>query len=78
MKLQWFVSAASLAAVSAAAEAAKASKPHVLFLLADDLGWANIGFHRTAKTEDEKQGQLEVQTPTINQLVKEGHLAETS
>lgn len=73
MKLQWFVSAASLAAVSAAPEAAKAPKPHVLFLLADDLGWANIGFHRTtAKTEDEKQGQLEVQTPTINQLVKEG------
>jgi arylsulfatase A-like enzyme len=79
MKLQWFVSAASLAAVSAAPEAAKAPKPHVLFLLADDLGWANIGFHRTtAKTEDEKQGQLEVQTPTINQLVKEGHLAESS
>lgn len=36
------------------------AKPHILFLLADDLGWANIGFHRQeAATADEKQGQLE-------------------
>ena len=74
MKFQWLVSVASFAA----AVEAKATKPHVLFLLSDDLGWANIGFHRTtAETEDEKQGQLEVQTPAINQLVKEGYLAES-
>ena len=53
--------------------AAVGKKPHILFLLADDLGWANIGFHRqSANTDDEKQGQLEVQTPTIDQLVKDG------
>ena len=62
----------ALATPTSEAKAAK-SKPHILFLLADDLGWANIGFHRTnATSEDEKQGQLEVQTPTINKLVKEG------
>ncbi|CAK9083026.1 Arylsulfatase B (ASB) (N-acetylgalactosamine-4-sulfatase) (G4S) [Durusdinium trenchii] len=64
----------SIAAPTSDAKATAAKpKPHILFLLADDLGWANIGFHRTsATTEDEKQGQLEVQTPTINQLVSEG------
>lgn len=77
MKFLGFVVSAASLATAHAAPAAKASKPHVLFLLADDLGWANIGFHRTdAKTEDEKQGQLEVQTPAIDQLVKEGSLAE--
>ena len=36
------------------------AKPHVLFILADDMGWANIGFHRQdASTADEEQGQLE-------------------
>ena len=36
------------------------AKPHVLFLLADDMGWANIGFHRLeASTLEERQGQLE-------------------
>ncbi|CAJ1426803.1 unnamed protein product [Effrenium voratum] len=48
------------------------SKPHILFLLADDLGWANIGYHRTGAQTDEKQGALEVQTPVIDQLVAEG------
>lgn len=36
---------------------ATAPKPHVVFLLADDLGWANVGWHRDPPT-------LEVQTPT--------------
>lgn len=46
-------------AESTAAAGSKA-KPHILFLLADDLGWANIGYHRTStETDDEKQGALE-------------------
>jgi len=50
-----------------------AKKPHVIFFLADDMGWANIGYHRRgAVTEDEKQGQLEVQTPHIDKLADEG------
>mmetsp|Transcript_55934 Transcript_55934/g.142268 ORF Transcript_55934/g.142268 Transcript_55934/m.142268 type:complete len:542 (+) Transcript_55934:112-1737(+) len=49
------------------------SKPHILFLLADDMGWANIGYHRRgAVTADEKQGQLEVQTPAMDSLADEG------
>mmetsp|Transcript_29342 Transcript_29342/g.68075 ORF Transcript_29342/g.68075 Transcript_29342/m.68075 type:complete len:689 (+) Transcript_29342:92-2158(+) len=48
-------------------------KPHVLFILADDMGWANIGYHRkSAETADEKQGQLEVHTPAIDALAGDG------
>ena len=39
------------------ATAVTAPKPHVVFLLADDLGWANVGWHRDPPTP-------EVQTPT--------------
>jgi len=41
-----------------------AKKPNVLFFLADDYGWANIGYHNP--------GNREVDTPTMNKLVKEG------
>eukprot|EP00928_Gymnodinium_smaydae_P005003 TRINITY_DN1171_c0_g4_i1.p1 TRINITY_DN1171_c0_g4~~TRINITY_DN1171_c0_g4_i1.p1 ORF type:complete len:696 (-),score=92.99 TRINITY_DN1171_c0_g4_i1:159-2246(-) len=48
-------------------------KPHILFLLADDMGWANIGYHRRgAATAEERQGKLEVQTPTIDSLADDG------
>ena len=67
MKLQWLVSAASLAAVSAAPEAARAPKPHVLFLLADDLGWANVGFNRDPPIP------RSVVTPNLDRLA--GHWA---
>ena len=40
-------------------------KPHLLLLLIDDLGWANVGFHRAQQTR-------EVQTPVIDGLVKDG------
>eukprot|EP00441_Pelagodinium_beii_P033851 CAMPEP_0197639640 /NCGR_PEP_ID=MMETSP1338-20131121/14202_1 /TAXON_ID=43686 ORGANISM="Pelagodinium beii, Strain RCC1491" /NCGR_SAMPLE_ID=MMETSP1338 /ASSEMBLY_ACC=CAM_ASM_000754 /LENGTH=679 /DNA_ID=CAMNT_0043212397 /DNA_START=62 /DNA_END=2101 /DNA_ORIENTATION=- len=56
-----------------AAVLAESSKPNILFLLADDMGWANIGYHRrNAMTADEKQGQLEVQTPAMDSLADEG------
>ena len=45
--------------------AAAAPKPHVLLILADDLGWANVGWHRT-------DASPEVQTPALDALVKEG------
>jgi len=75
--MKWLVVASLLWAIGAddapVAAAASKAKPHILFILADDLGWANIGYHRTStETADEKQGALEVQTPHINQLVKEG------
>ena len=67
--------AAAVVAFAAAAESRPASrhKPHILFILADDMGWANIGYHRnSSQTADEKQGQLEVHTPAINALATDG------
>ena len=40
-------------------------KPHILFLMVDDWGWANVGYHRDTPTR-------EVQTPNFDSLVKNG------
>ena len=40
-------------------------KPHIMFLLVDDWGWANVGYHRDPPTR-------EVVTPNFDALVKEG------
>ena len=42
-----------------------AKKPHIVFLLVDDWGWANVGYHRNPPT-------AEVVTPNFDSLVKEG------
>eukprot|EP01084_Bolivina_argentea_P254030 426953_1 len=42
----------------------KASKPNILFILADDFGWANVGYHN--KQNDE------IKTPNMDYLVKNG------
>ena len=47
------------------ASATGARRPHVILLLADDLGWANVGYHRPA-------GFKETATPRIDELVAEG------
>eukprot|EP00937_MAST-01D_sp_MAST-1D-sp2_P005930 g5930.t1 len=39
--------------------------PNLIFLLADDLGWADVGFHRPP-------GYAEVKTPFIDSLVAQG------
>lgn len=39
--------------------------PHIFFVIVDDFGWAEVGYHRADSTK-------EVQTPTIDKLVKEG------
>ena len=41
-----------------------AEKPHIVFTMVDDLGWANVGFHSDAP---------EVQTPTIDALAATTH-----
>lgn len=41
----------------------KPPPPHILFILVDDLGWGDVGFHQTSR---------EVQTPVMDQLVREG------
>ena len=40
-------------------------KPHLVFMLVDDWGWANVGYHRDPPTK-------EVVTPNIDDLVKNG------
>ena len=39
--------------------------PHIVFLLVDDWGWANVGYHRDPPTP-------EVSTPNIDDLLKNG------
>lgn len=56
---------AAAAAAAVVAGSTTGTKPHVLFVLADDLGWANVGWHRDPPTP-------EVQTPILNQLVETG------
>ena len=40
-------------------------KPHIVFMLVDDWGWANAGYHRNPSTP-------EVVTPNIDNLVEQG------
>ena len=40
-------------------------QPHIVFMLMDDWGWANAGYHRGLPTP-------EVVTPNIDSLVKQG------
>ena len=41
------------------------SKPHIVFVMVDDWGWANVGYHRDPPTK-------EVVTPNFDSLVKQG------
>ena len=38
--------------------------PNILFIMADDLGWGNVGFHNSKNEE--------INTPTLDNLVKNG------
>ena len=42
-----------------------ADKPHFVYVLVDDWGWANVGYHHNPPTR-------EVDTPNIDSLVKDG------
>eukprot|EP01047_Picozoa_sp_COSAG01_P059984 COSAG01_NODE_7285_length_3271_cov_3.212484_1_plen_327_part_00 len=46
----------------ATAEQAALTKPHIIFMLADDFGWHDIGFHNNS----------EVKSPTLDALAKSG------
>ena len=54
--------------LAAAASAASATKPHILLVIVDDFGWANVGYHRTPADDPTN----EVQTPTMDSLCREG------
>mmetsp|Transcript_1282 Transcript_1282/g.3170 ORF Transcript_1282/g.3170 Transcript_1282/m.3170 type:complete len:578 (-) Transcript_1282:251-1984(-) len=46
----------------------RAALPHILLVVADDFGWAEVGYHRKASGSETP----EVSTPTIDRLVREG------
>lgn len=57
-------SAVSLAALEFSRQAygtAKSKRPNIIFIIADDLGWADVGYHGS-----------EIMTPNIDQLASEG------
>jgi len=43
-------------------------KPHLIAMLMDDYGWANVGYHRTPQDDPHH----EVRTPNIDALVASG------
>lgn len=45
---------------------AQSKKPHVIVVLADDLGWANVGWHKSTT------GNMEASTPVMDSLVRSG------
>lgn len=50
MALTLAIVAVQAVLVSAAAE--RASAPHILMMLVDDWGWADVGFHREKPTPE--------------------------
>lgn len=46
---------------ASAALASEAPKPNILYIVADDLGWKDVGFHGS-----------EIQTPSLDRLAQEG------
>jgi len=44
---------------------ATSTKPNIVFIMADDLGWGNVGYHNEPNAK-------EINTPVIDQLVAEG------
>ena len=51
----------------AAAPSSTASGPHIVTLLTDNMGWANVGFHRPPDVP-----AREIHTPTIDALAATG------
>jgi arylsulfatase I/J len=62
MKAWWVV---ALSGVHPSLSYAGKSKPHILYILADDLGWANVDWHHDIT-------HIETATPFLSSLVQEG------
>jgi arylsulfatase A-like enzyme len=57
--LAWALSVAGTAAAAEAAPAAR--RPHIVLILADDVGWNDVGYHGS-----------EIETPNLDRLAAEG------
>lgn len=54
---------------------AAAPKPHIVLVLADDYGWANLGYHHRETTGSESdQARAETHTPNLDGLIDHGIL----
>jgi arylsulfatase B len=69
--LRLLTAAAALVAVTLATDAvgvvgrSAPQKPHIVFLFCDNVGWSNVGYHRSVPTP-------EVKTPRIDELARTG------
>ncbi|CAB9512028.1 Arylsulfatase I [Seminavis robusta] len=45
--------------------------PHILFVLIDDLGWGDVGFHQHETTATNMNRRPEVQTPVMDRLAQQ-------
>lgn len=50
---------------------ANTTKPHIVFVMADDFGWNNFGVHAKGQPNE-----AEVQTPRLDDLVENGILLD--
>jgi arylsulfatase B len=53
------------------------NKPHIVMILSDDYGWADVGYHNEQPVggvppDPDLRNLTTFATPTIDQLVKEG------
>ena len=55
------------AAAASPAAAANASQPHLIFIMVDDFGWANVGFHAKGQPNE-----AEIVTPNMDALAASG------
>ncbi|CAH1273824.1 ARSB [Branchiostoma lanceolatum] len=61
LRVLLFLVAGALAAVSAQPGSGNTTKPHIIFIVADDLGWNDVGWHNP-----------DVKTPVLDQLAHDG------
>jgi arylsulfatase B len=62
MRTVLFIFAAALVSSLSLAQPGEAAQPNVVIFLADDLGWADVGFH----------GEESIETPSIDRIAREG------